>query len=83
MSSYRISRQADADLEGIVDYIADFNPTAAFDVLDSLYDTFAFLARNPEAGTLRDDLRSNILGYVRMPCRTVPCTSVRRNSRPA
>lgn len=49
MSKYRISRQADTDLEGIADYIADFNPTAASDVLDTLHNTFAFLARKPEA----------------------------------
>ena len=60
MSSYRISRQADSDLEGIADYIADFNPTAASDVLNTLHDTFAFLARNPDAGTLREDLRPNL-----------------------
>ena len=63
MSKYRISRQADTDLEGIADYIADFNPTAAFDVLDTLHNTFAFLARNPEAGTLREDLRPNLRSF--------------------
>ena len=60
MSKYRISRQADTDLEGIADYIADFNPTAASDVLDMLHNTFGFLSRNPQAGTLREDLRSNL-----------------------
>lgn len=60
MSNYRLSRQADRDLDGIADHIADFNPTAALDVLDTLHDTFAFLAKNPEAGTLREDLRPRL-----------------------
>jgi toxin ParE1/3/4 len=60
MSHYRLSRQADRDLDAIADYIADFNPAAAYDVLDKLHDTFAFLASNPEVGTLREDLRPSL-----------------------
>jgi toxin ParE1/3/4 len=60
VSNYRLSRQADRDLDGIADYIADDNPAAAFDVLDTLHNTFAFLAKNPEAGTLREDLRPRL-----------------------
>ena len=57
---YRISRQADAQLDEITGYIARDNPDAAARVLDALFDAFQLLARDPEIGTLRDDLRPGL-----------------------
>lgn len=60
MSIYRLSRQADQDLDGIADVIAEHNPSAAVRMLDALYDTFRSLAGSPGIGQRRDDLRANL-----------------------
>lgn len=60
MSRYKLSRQAVTDLEEIADYIAKDNPTAAVRVLDALHETLSVLGRNPDIGSLRDDLRPNL-----------------------
>lgn len=60
MSRYRLSRQADADLDSIAEYIARENPDAALHVLEGLHDTLLLLAKNPDLGRLRDDLRPNL-----------------------
>lgn len=60
MSRYRLSRQADADLDNIVDHVAAESPQAALGILDVLHQTFRRLAANPKMGTLRDDLMPNL-----------------------
>lgn len=60
MSRYRLSRQADADLDDIADYVAAETPRAALRILDTLRETFRILAVSPEIGTLRDDLMPNL-----------------------
>jgi plasmid stabilization system protein ParE len=52
MSSRRIFRTPDAiaDLDGIWDYIARDNPTAADRLVDELAERFALLLKNPELG---------------------------------
>lgn len=60
MSRYRLSRQADADLDDIADYVASERPRAAIRILNTLHDAFRTLATNPEIGTLRDDLLPNL-----------------------
>jgi len=44
------------DLQTAARYIHKDNPTAAYSFLEAAYDTFEFLARNPEAGRRRTDL---------------------------
>ena len=75
MSSYRLSRQTDADLDEIADYIADRNPTAAIRQIERLHAKFAMLAVHPllgqVCGNVRQDLRcfaagSYVIYYV--PC---------------
>lgn len=54
--TFRLSHQADSDLDQIADAIASDNPGAAISVLDKLQETFLLLAMHPEIGTLREDL---------------------------
>lgn len=56
MSTYRLARQADDDLEKIADYLADQSPRSATGVLEALFDTFTLLASFPLIGPLREDL---------------------------
>jgi len=60
MSHYRLSRQADQDLDEIAEYIARESPDAAWRVLEGLHDTLVLLSKNPDLGRLRDDLRPNL-----------------------
>jgi toxin ParE1/3/4 len=57
---YYLSRRARADLDAIVDYLRERDPTAARSVLTALRTTFQLLADNPESGTRRDDLHPNV-----------------------
>ena len=57
---FRISHQADADLDHIVRTIGSESSASANDVLDKLYETFLLLASHPEIGTAREDLSQNI-----------------------
>lgn len=68
---FRVSRQADADLDEIALNIGADNPSAAIDVLDKLHETFLLLAEHPEIGTLREDL----VPRIRMFCPTKPASS--------
>jgi toxin ParE1/3/4 len=63
MSSYRLTRRADADLEEITSFLTERSPAAANRVLNALRQTFAFLADHPDAGSSRDDLRSNLRSF--------------------
>jgi toxin ParE1/3/4 len=56
MSRFRLSRQADADLEEIARYVAVDNPQAAVGIIEALEVAFRILADAPEIGSLRDDL---------------------------
>ena len=60
MSLYRLSRQADADLDDIADYVAADSPRAAIGILDALHDAFQTLAASPDVGSLRDDLMPSL-----------------------
>jgi toxin ParE1/3/4 len=60
MSGFRLTRQADSDLEDIWDYIANHSPEAADGLLDTLYEKFELLARQPSLGQSRDRLRAGM-----------------------
>jgi toxin ParE1/3/4 len=60
MSRYRLSRQADADLDDIAAYVASERPRAALRILDTLHEAFRTLAASPEIGTRREDLLPNL-----------------------
>lgn len=57
MIRYRLSRQADEDLDAIADYLGGRSPEAALRVLEALHETFTTLGESPHLGTLRNDLR--------------------------
>lgn len=62
MAGYSVSRQALRDLRDIEEFIADYNPVAAAQLLARIDDQFQLLADNPFIGRERtelgDDLRS-------------------------
>jgi toxin ParE1/3/4 len=60
MSVYRLSHQAEQDLNEIADHIANYNPKAADDVVDALLRTLQTLAANSRIGQSRDDLRRGL-----------------------
>jgi toxin ParE1/3/4 len=60
MSSYRLARLADTDLDEIADYIADHSPTAAIRQIERLHAKFSMLAMHPLLGQVCDDLRRNL-----------------------
>ncbi len=60
MILYRPSRQADADLDDIADYVAADDPRAAIGILDALRVAFRTLAASPDIGSLRDDLMPHL-----------------------
>ena len=66
MSHFDLSKRADADVDEIWAYIARNDRQAADRVIDSIYDRFAMLARQPElgesAGHLTAGLRRTFAG---------------------
>ena len=64
MKRFRLSRQADADLDEIADYIADHNPSAAGKQIDVFFERFAMLAANPLMGEAWDRLRVGLRAFV-------------------
>jgi plasmid stabilization system protein ParE len=57
MPTFRLSKQAQADLVAIWDYLAPHSLAIADKQIDELIAKFEFLASTPIAGTLRDDLQ--------------------------
>jgi plasmid stabilization system protein ParE len=53
---YYLSPEAEHDIDEIITYIAQENPTAAHTFLDSVYETMEKLSDNPHLGHLREDL---------------------------
>lgn len=53
---YYLSHEAEHDIDGIITYIAQENPKAAYVFLDTLYDAMDKLTDNPYLGHLREDL---------------------------
>ena len=64
MSHFRLSPQAERDLDELADYIADRNPSAAVHEVEKLLDKFSLLGRNPLLGEMRNDLPPNLRGFV-------------------
>jgi toxin ParE1/3/4 len=60
MTSCVITPLAQADLDGIWDYVAAENPTAADRLLEKSRDAFARLATHPSMGQTRDELRPRL-----------------------
>jgi toxin ParE1/3/4 len=60
---FRISSQAQIDLDEIWLFIAEDNPDAADRFHDRLLSTFLTLAGQPSIGRSRDELRPNMSGF--------------------
>lgn len=58
ISNTILSLAAENDIDEIITYIANENPTAAHSFLDALFDAIHLLADNPEVGHKRSDLTS-------------------------
>ena len=56
MTRFRVAPAAQADIEAIIEKIADENPKTAEKFLDEVYRAFDFLADSPDAGHRRPDL---------------------------
>jgi toxin ParE1/3/4 len=63
MSHARLTYQAASDLEEIEDYISRDNPDAAARVVLEIRDVCDLLAKHPEAGDDRSELRSGMRGF--------------------
>ncbi len=63
MNRYRLSTDANRDIEEITNYIFDLNPLAAYRFLDNLDETFQLLADFPLIGRPRPSLRANLLSF--------------------
>ena len=66
MRTYRLARQADADLDELTDYLGERDAVWAVRILDGLHEAFRFLADHPCAGEQRDDLRQGLRDYLGM-----------------
>jgi plasmid stabilization system protein ParE len=51
-----LSPAAENDIDEVITYLAQENPTAAHTFLDSLYDAMEKLSNHPDLGHLREDL---------------------------
>jgi toxin ParE1/3/4 len=60
VNTYRITKQAESDLEEIYVYVAQYSRAAANRLHDLFFDRFQFLADTQQAGTQRDDLRRGL-----------------------
>jgi toxin ParE1/3/4 len=56
MIRYRLSPDAEKDLDEIAAYLARVSPTTAERVVDALHEAFAFLGQHPHAGSERKDI---------------------------
>ena len=56
MAKVLLSRQAQADLDAIWDYLAERNPQAAFRVLGEINGTMALIANFPRIGRVHEEL---------------------------
>jgi antitoxin ParD1/3/4/toxin ParE1/3/4 len=61
--TYRLTRQAEADVEEITAFIAADNVDAAVKVAMALEDAFALLASQPDVGHKRQDLTDRPLKF--------------------
>lgn len=63
MNRYRLSRQAEQDLEDIWTYIAQQNQLAADKQIAQILNRFPMLAQFPDMGKKRDDLMKELRSF--------------------
>jgi toxin ParE1/3/4 len=67
MNRYKISRQAEQDLEDIWTYLAEKDSIAADVVLAQILNKFPMLAQFPATGRKRDDLLTGLRSFPAKP----------------
>ena len=67
MKLIRLSRQAERDLVTIGSWLADRNPRAAKELIETLQKRVAALGENPMVGRLREDVAVGMRGQVVAP----------------
>jgi toxin ParE1/3/4 len=63
MKAFRLSSEANLDVEEIANYIFDLNPVASHRFLDNLDEVFELLVDFPLIGRLRPDLGADVRSY--------------------
>lgn len=63
MSGYFLTRQAHCDLEAAEDFLLPRSPDAAHRFLVRAVEVFELLAKNPELGRRRSDIRVGLRSY--------------------
>ncbi|MGV8094940.1 MAG: type II toxin-antitoxin system RelE/ParE family toxin [Mangrovibacterium sp.] len=64
--TYRLSQEADRDLEDIFDYTArEFGVDQAIAYVSEFEEVFVSLAVNPELGRNRDEIRNGLRSFVK------------------
>ena len=58
MAGYNLVKDAEIDIDSILDYIADDSIESALKVQERFLEVFRMIADNPEAGHFREDLTS-------------------------
>ena len=61
--AYRISRQAQSDLDQIWDYITRDSPASARRFVERVIDNFELLAHHPLSGEAREELAANLRSF--------------------
>ena len=62
-ASLAISKQAEKDIDEILDYIYSDNPNSALALYDKIYSKFLFLTEFPTAGIKREELYFDLRSY--------------------
>jgi len=60
---YYLSPEAEHDIDEIITYIAQENPTTAHTFLDAVYETMEKLSDNPQLGHLREELTDKTVKF--------------------
>ena len=63
MAQFRLTSLAEADLDGIWDYVSGYSEQAADSLIDELFERFIMLARFQEAGRDRTELAPNLRSF--------------------
>ena len=63
METYFLSSVAEQDIDEIISYISNENPSAALKFLDELYEAMSILSKNPKIGHEREDLTNKSVRF--------------------
>jgi len=64
MANIKVATAAERDLQDILDYVSQFNPSAAEKLIKELVSKFAILRDNPHSGIEQSKLMINLRSFV-------------------